>query len=111
MKKKIIENNCPMRATMKIIGGKWKPLILQQINGQTKRFGELIKLLPEITKQMLTKNLRDLEKDGIINRKVYAVVPPKVEYSLTEKGKTLIPILEIMAVWGQEQVNNKKDNL
>ena len=96
-----------MRATMKIIGGKWKPIILQQINGETRRFGEFTRLIPEITKQMLTKNLRELEKDGIINRKIYAVVPPKVEYSLTKKGKTLIPVLEIMAIWGQEQVSMK----
>lgn len=106
MDQKIIENNCPMRATMKIIGGKWKPIILQQLNGEVKRFGELLKLIPEITKQMLTKNLRELEKDGILNRKVYPVVPPKVEYSLTKKGGTLIPVLEIMATWGQEQVIN-----
>lgn len=96
-----------MRATMQIIGGKWKPIILQQVNGETKRFGELLKLIPEITKQMLTKNLRELEANEIINRKVYPVVPPKVEYSLTDKGETLIPILETMAAWGQEQVNNK----
>ena len=97
MSKKIIENNCPIRATLKIIGGKWKPLILQQVNCQIRRFGELQRLMPEITKQMLTKNLRELEEDEIINRKIYAVVPPKVEHSLTEKGKSLIPILEIMA--------------
>tara|TARA_B110000467_G_C18199396_1_gene410882 strand:+ start:231 stop:560 length:330 start_codon:yes stop_codon:yes gene_type:complete len=108
MSKKIIENNCPMRATLKIIGGKWRPLILQQVNGQIRRFGELQRLMPEITKQMLTKNLRELEEDEIINRKVYAVVPPKVEYSLTEKGKSLIPILEIMATWGEKQVNENK---
>jgi len=104
MTKKIIENNCPMRATMKIIGGKWKPLILQQVNDKTLRFSEFLRLMPEITKQMLTKNLRELEKDGIINRKVYPVVPPKVEYRLTEKGKTLIPLLEIMATWGEKHV-------
>jgi len=104
MTKKIIENNCPTRATLKVIGGKWKLLILHQIKEETRRFSEFLRLMPEITKQMLTKNLRELEKDGIINRKVYPVVPPKVEYSLTEKGKTLIPVLEIMAIWGEEQV-------
>ena len=96
-----------MRATLRIIGGKWKPLILQQVNGTAKRFSEFQRLIPEITKQMLTQNLRALEKDGILNRKVYAVVPPKVEYSLTAKGKSLLPVLEIMADWGQAQVVGK----
>jgi DNA-binding HxlR family transcriptional regulator len=109
MKEKIVENNCPMRATLKIIGGKWKPLVLQQLNGQVRRFSEFRRLIPEITKQMLTKSLRELEKDKIINRKIYPVVPPKVEYSLTEKGKSLIPVLEIMAVWGEEQVNEMQN--
>ncbi len=104
MKEKIVEINCPMRYLLSLIGGKWKPLILQQITIDIRRFGELQKLIPEINKQMLTKNLRELEKDGIIHRKVYAVVPPKVEYSLTEKGETLIPILEVMEDWGKEQL-------
>lgn len=101
--KKIIEN-CPMRSTLKIIGGKWKPLILQQVKNSTKRFGELQRTMPEITKQMLTSNLRELESNGIIHRKVYAEVPPKVEYSLTKKGKSLLPILEAMEGWGNEQL-------
>lgn len=98
--------NCPMRSTLKIIGGKWKPLILQQVKNSTKRFGELQRAVPEITKQMLTSTLRDLESNGIIHREVYAEVPPKVEYSLTEKGKSLLPILEAMEVWGNEQLTS-----
>lgn len=104
MSNKLIENNCPMRATLKVISGKWKPLILMQFNVKLRRFGELKKLIPEITKQMLTQSLRELEKDNIIHRKVYAVVPPKVEYSLTENGKTLIPILKVMEAWGEKQI-------
>jgi DNA-binding HxlR family transcriptional regulator len=107
MTKKFMENNCPMRATLRIIGGKWKPLVLQQLNGQVRRFSDFKRLIPEITKQMLTKSLRELEKDKIINRKIYPVVPPKVEYSLTKKGESLIPVLEMMAVWGQEQLFEK----
>ena len=103
MSKEIVGNNCPMRIILKVIGGKWKPLILQQVNGEAKRFNEFQKLIPEITKQMLTKNLRELERDKILNRKVFPVVPPKVEYSLTKKGESLIPVLEVMANWGVEQ--------
>jgi len=107
MSNKLIENNCPMRATLKVISGKWKPLILMHFNEKLRRFGELHRLIPEITKQMLTQSLRELEKDNIIHRKVYAVVPPKVEYSLTENGKSLMPVLEIMAAWGREHIKKK----
>lgn len=105
MSEKDLIKNCPMRSTLQIIGGKWKPLILQQVNGKTRRFGELQRVIPEITKQMLTKNLRELESNSIIYREVYAEVPPKVEYSLTKKGESLIPILESMEKWGTEQLN------
>ncbi|MEN7551757.1 helix-turn-helix domain-containing protein [Rapidithrix thailandica] len=104
MSENLLDNKCPMRATLKVIGGKWKPLILQQVNGKVSRFSELQRQIPEITKQMLTKSLRELEEDQILQRKVYPVVPPKVEYSLTERGKSLIPILEVMASWGAEQI-------
>ena len=99
------EIKCPMRFLLKMIGGKWKPLILQQLKEDKQRFGALGRLIPEINKQMLTKNLRELENDGIIIRKVFPVVPPKVEYSLSEKGKSLIPVLELMENWGKEQLN------
>ncbi len=98
------ENICPLRTTLRVIGGKWKPLIIKQLNGEVKRFGELQKLLPDITKQMLTKNLRALEGDGMLIRKVYAVVPPKVEYRLSERGVSIIPILENLADWGRDQL-------
>ncbi len=107
MSNKLFENYCPMRTTLKVISGKWKPLILMQFDMRLRRFSELKKLIPEITKQMLTQSLRELEKDNIIHRKVYPVVPPKVEYSLTENGKTLIPVLDIMAAWGEKQMSEK----
>ena len=99
---KIDEFNCPVKATMEIIGGKWKPIILYYLKDGLKRFGELQRLIPHITKKMLTQQLRELERDEIIERKVYHQVPPKVEYSLSEYGKSLKPVLELMATWGNK---------
>ena len=94
--------NCEKELTLSIIGGKWKMIILWHLGKEgTKRFSELRALIPDITQRMLTTQLRELEEDGIINRKVYAVVPPKVEYSLTERGVSLIPILDLMYDWGK----------
>src|SRR5262249_34541153 len=92
-----------------VIGGKWKPLILFYLESGTKRFGELRKLIPGMTKKMLTQHLRDLEHDEIIRRKVYAVVPPKVEYSLTKHGESLKPILKLMSAWGTR--HRKRDGI
>ena len=94
------EYYCPVKLTADIIGGKWKPLILFYLEGGTRRFGELRKMIPGMTKKMLTQHLRELERDGIIHREVYAVVPPKVEYSLTKHGESLKPILKLMSAWG-----------
>jgi DNA-binding HxlR family transcriptional regulator len=94
------EYYCPVKVTADIIGGKWKPLILFYLEGGTRRFGELRKMIPTMTKKMLTQHLRELERDGIIHREVYAVVPPKVEYSLTKHGESLKPILKLMSAWG-----------
>jgi DNA-binding HxlR family transcriptional regulator len=91
---------CPVKLTADIIGGKWKPMILFYLEGGTRRFGELQKLIPGMTKKMLTQHLRELERDGIVHREVYAVVPPKVEYSLTKHGESLKPILKLMSAWG-----------
>jgi DNA-binding HxlR family transcriptional regulator len=100
--------NCEKELTLSIIGGKWKMLILWYLGKQgTKRFGELRKLIPDITQRMLANQLRELEEDYIIHREVYPVVPPKVEYSLTEQGESLMPILEAMYDWGK---NYKKVN-
>ncbi len=96
------ERNCPVGLTTDIIGGKWKPMILFHLQDKTRRFGELQKLIPETTKKMLTQRLRELERDGIIRRKVYAQVPPRVEYSLTRHGQSLRPILELMSAWGKK---------
>jgi len=90
---------CPVKLTADIIGGKWKPMILFYLEGGTQRFGELRKMIPGMTKKMLTQHLRELERDGI-HREVYAVVPPKVEYSLTKHGESLKPILKLMSAWG-----------
>lgn len=93
---------CPVKLTADIIGGKWKPLILFYLEGNTRRFSELFRLIPGTTKRMLTKHLRELERDEIIRRKVYAQVPPRVEYSLTPHGQSLKPILRQMSSWGKK---------
>lgn len=97
----LVKSPCPVTTTLSVIGGKWKPIILFIIQDRKKRFGEIKKLIPTITQKMLTQQLRELEQDGIINRKVYPVVPPKVEYSMTEYGQSLSPILKVMAEWGE----------
>lgn len=92
--------SCSVEITLKVIGGRWKVLILRELFVGIKRFGELHRALHGITQKMLTQQLRELEQDGIINRHVYLQVPPKVEYSLTELGETLKPILDAMHEWG-----------
>src|ERR1700733_10416554 len=92
--------NCPVKLTASIIGGKWKPSLLFHLEGRTRRFCELQRLIPGLTKKMLTQHLRELEHDGIVHRKVYAEVPPRVEYSLTRHGESLKPILKLMSAWG-----------
>lgn len=91
---------CPVEITMGLIGDKWKVLIIRDLLTGTKRFGELKKSLTGITQKVLTNNLRQMEASGLVNRKVYAEVPPRVEYSLTETGWSLKPILDSMVVWG-----------
>jgi DNA-binding HxlR family transcriptional regulator len=95
------EFGCPVEVTMSVLGGKWKGVILHYLLSGTKRFGELRRLLPAVTQRMLTLQLREMETAGVIDRKVYAEVPPKVEYSLTEFGRTLQPILNLMNEWGK----------
>lgn len=91
---------CPVEACVEVVGGKWKGVILFHLLGGTKRFNELQRLMPAVTQRMLTRQLRELEADQIVDRKVYPEVPPKVEYSLTEFGKTLAPVLKTLQGWG-----------
>ncbi len=97
------EYKCFFELTLLVIGGKWKPIILYLLfRDKVVRFGELRKKMPEITERMLTKQLRELEADGLVHREVYKVVPPKVEYSLTPIGESLMPVLDSMRDWGVE---------
>jgi DNA-binding HxlR family transcriptional regulator len=91
---------CPIEVTLEVIGGKWKPLVLFQLFAGTKRFGELKRAMPKITQRMLTRQLRELEEDGLVHREVYPQVPPKVEYSLTEVGRGLETLVRRMDEWG-----------
>ena len=92
--------SCAVEATLRVIGGRWKVLILRELFFGVKRFNELHRTISGITQKMLTQQLRELEKDGLVHREVYSQVPPKVEYSLTPLGKSLQPILEAMHEWG-----------
>ena len=94
--------NCPVEATIQLIGGKYKAVILWHLMNQTLRYSEIHKRIPKATDKMLAQQLRELEKDGLINRTVYPVVPPKTEYSLTDFGMTLAPILDAMCDWGTD---------
>ncbi len=96
---------CPVEATLDVIGGKWKGVIVFHLLGGTKRFNELRRLMPDVTQRMLTRQLRELETDQIVARVVFPEVPPKVEYSLTAYGKTLMPVLEMMQKWGSKYID------
>lgn len=93
---------CPVETTLSLIGDKWKVLILRDLMPGTKRFGELKKSIGSVSQKVLTAQLRDMEANGLISRKVYAEVPPRVEYSLTDLGKSLKPILDAMKNWGED---------
>lgn len=100
------EYQCPVEATIHLIGGKYKAIILWHLIDRTLRYGQLRDLVTQATPKMLTQQLRELEKDGLIYRNVYPVVPPKVEYSLTDFGKSIIPVLDAMCTWGSEYIEN-----
>jgi DNA-binding HxlR family transcriptional regulator len=95
-----------VEATLDVIGGKWKGVLLFELLQGPKRFGELRRLMPAITQRMLTRQLRELENDGVIHREVFREVPPKVEYSLTEFGRSLEPILLLMRDWGNQYADH-----
>jgi DNA-binding HxlR family transcriptional regulator len=99
--------SCPIETTLAVLGGKWKPLILYYLTQGTWRYNALKRRLPHVTPQMLTLQLRELEQDGIVARKVYAEVPPKVEYSLTDRGRSLEPILLAMLAWGEDYQSSR----
>ncbi|QSJ14578.1 helix-turn-helix transcriptional regulator [Nostoc sp. UHCC 0702] len=110
------ENNvrltCEVETTLKVIGGRWKVLILRELLAGVKRFGELQRALPGITQKMLTQQLREMEEDGIVHREIYAQIPPKVEYSLTPLGSSLQPILYAMHEWAVQHLSqiNRQHN-
>ena len=93
-------NKCPLTQSMNVIGGKWKPIIIYNLNRSPKRFGQLDVTIPGISRKVLTAQLNELVEDGLVNRKAFAESPPRVEYSLTPKGKELLPIFQSIAKWG-----------
>jgi len=101
-REKILTYGCPVETAMEIIGGKYKVIIIWNLADKTLRYNELKKAIPQVTPKMLSQQLKDLEADGIINRILYPVVPPKTEYSLTELGKSLVPIIKDLCRWGEE---------
>lgn len=100
--KKVDQPCIPVQTTLNVIGGKWKPIILWHLAASILRFNQLYKRITGITQKMLTQQLRELERDGLIHRKIYPEIPPKVEYSITEYGKTLHPVLKSMCDWGEK---------
>ncbi len=103
-----IEVSSEIEVTLKMIGGKCKPLILYTLTEDgTKRFKDLMKEICSVSQKTLTNQLRELEADGLISRKVYNQIPPKVEYSITKKGETLMPILELMCEWGEKNIDDR----
>ena len=104
----VTDEFCPVMTTLEMIGGKWKVLILYHLQSHSVRFNELRRLLPTVTQRMLTLQLRELEQDGLIHREVFPVVPPKVEYSLTPLGISLLPVISAMHDWGAQFGNRTK---
>ncbi len=101
---KKVEVSCPITATMSIIGGKWKAVILWYLREHPLRFGELHRKMPKCSLKIFSADLKDLEREGVIKRHVFAEVPPKVEYSLTDYGKTLLPVILILRQWGVKRL-------
>ena len=95
--------HCALDITMDVLGGKWKAVVLWYLRDEALRFSALRRLMPEITEKMLSLQLKQLEKDGLVSRKVFAQVPPRVEYALTKEGRTLRPALEALAAWGRRK--------
>lgn len=99
---------CPVSATLDVIGGKWKLPIVHMLSLGTSRFNALLRAIPGVTRHMLTTHLRELERDGIVYRQVYAEVPPRVEYSLTSFGRSLEPLLDQLRIWGEHYIEQQE---
>ena len=106
-----LQDECPIKATVDVIGGRWKPLILFYLLDKPKRFSELRRQIPGVTAQMLTLQLRQLESDGIVARKIYAQVPVRVEYALTGYGRTLSTLLRNMRRWGEQHLSRRSTTI
>ncbi len=98
------EFNCPVTATLEIIGGKWKPIILYCLVARKRRFGEIAVRIPQISRKVLTEQLKELEHDGLISRERFKEIPPRVEYALTELGESLSPVFQAMENWGNQHI-------
>lgn len=101
------EMQCPVAAMLELIGGKWKPVILYCLRNDTRRFGEISARIPSISRKVLTDQLKELEEEKLIIRRQFNEIPPRVEYSLSELGKSLAPVLVAMEKWGMENILNK----
>ncbi|MEM9776562.1 MAG: helix-turn-helix domain-containing protein [Chloroflexota bacterium] len=98
---------CPVEAALEVIGGKWKGIILFHLLSETLRFNEIRRLIPEVTQKILTKQLRELEAAGLIKRTVYPEVPPRVEYSISEYGQSIAPVLHALQAWGTQHLEKQ----
>jgi len=99
---------CPIEVSLEVMGGMWKVIIVRELLGGTKRYSQLHRALKRVTHKMLAQQLRELERDGLVARKVYPQVPPKVEYSLTNLGKSLGPLLDSMHAWGERVISSRR---
>jgi DNA-binding HxlR family transcriptional regulator len=102
------EVKCPVTATLQLIGGKWKPVILYCLRSDTRRFGEIAARIPSLSRKVLTEQLKELEQDKLIVREQFNEIPPRVEYSLSDLGKSLAPVMAEMEKWGNTKILNKK---
>lgn len=105
---KTVIYQCPVTATLSVIGGRWKPILLYTLSNGSKRFGQLDAIISGISRKILTEQLRELEASGLVIRKQFSETPPRVEYSLSERGKTLKPLMQAMCKWGTENVLSEK---
>jgi DNA-binding HxlR family transcriptional regulator len=104
------EYRCPVELTINLIGGKWKSVLIWELSEKTLRFNELTRLFPNVTRKMLTQQLKEMQRDGLVLRKEYSQIPPKVEYSLTDFGRTFMPILLSMNQWGKDYLDENNEN-